>query len=165
VAFSPGGKILASGSLDETVLLRDLARRQLVGDPLKAHDSVWSVAFSSDGRILASAGIDGADKEVQLWDVARRERLGQPLRWQTDGTSSATTVAFSPNGKSLASVSGDTTMLWDVNFESWISRLCAIANRNLSLSEWQRYVGPNIGYSKICPNLPPGDGVESAPVR
>ena len=71
-------------------------------------------------------------------------------------------VAFSPGEKdtdwALASGSMDgTVILWDVNLGSWLDLACRIANRNLTMDEWQRYVGPG-PYRQTCPNLPPGRG-------
>ena len=108
IAFSPDGRILASGN-DNSVILWDVQRRQRLGRLTGHTDTVLSVAFSPDGRILASSS---DDKTVVLWDVRSRRPLGEPLKGHGDAVLS---VAFSPNGRTLASGSRDTTViLWDV---------------------------------------------------
>jgi len=131
VVFSPDGTKVASGSSDNTIRLWDVATQQQVGQfsgPVIDHEdslvwsitvrvripeeeelnSVYSVAFSPDGSMLA-AGSD--DKIVRLWDIKTGQQIGQLL----GHTNHVVSVKFSPNGTLLASGSDDKTIrLWDI---------------------------------------------------
>ena len=80
-----------------------MATQQMTGSwPI--YSPVFNLAFSRDGRLLASGNLD--DK-AQLWDMATRQPIGNPLIGYS--------LAFSPDGKTLAAGSTDgTVQLWDV---------------------------------------------------
>ncbi len=107
VAFSPDGKVLASGNADHTIKLWDLAAAAELRT-LRGHSgTVYFVAFAPDGRSLASAS---ADRTIKVWDVAS----GAELRTFRGHSKAAYGVAFSPNGEVLASASHDGSIkLWD----------------------------------------------------
>ena len=150
VAFSPDGRFLISAGGDGRVKVWDTASHRLWGSPLTGTDGavygaafsrtgmvaaagedgivrtydpesgnllkeflhgakVLAVAFSPDGGILASGGIDG---NTRLWDARTGKAVGVPLASQGEEVRG---LAFSPDGQLLASSNADHTVtLWTV---------------------------------------------------
>jgi RNA polymerase sigma factor (sigma-70 family) len=112
VAYSPDSKYLAVGQL-KGIALWDLATgqcvRRLTGiRPIRSSPLAFDLAFSPDGKRLAAALPE--EPLVRLWEVATGKQQN-PLRGHTKRV---TAVAFSPDGKTLASGSEDGTVrLWD----------------------------------------------------
>jgi WD40 repeat protein len=93
------------------------------------------VAFSPDGRLLASADRAGT---VRLWNPATHRPIGAPI--QTGAQNGVHGVAFSPDGRLLASADGDGTVrLWPVSlFAHTYATLCAYAGPP-TRQEWNHY--------------------------
>ena len=117
IAFDPGGSLLASGSVDNTIQLWDPTTSTLLAT-LEGHtESVLSVAFSPDGSRLASGGGDGT---VRLWDPATETLLATLETHKRE----VLNVTFSLDGQLLASGSGDgLILLWDLATETPVAKL------------------------------------------
>ena len=106
-SFSPDGKLIVSGSMDNTIRIWDAASGKQIGEPLKGHNSaVYSVAFSPDCKSIVSGSNDGT---ILIWDLTSRQIKHSPF------FDKVFSVVFSPDGNSVVSGSGYSIRIWDAS--------------------------------------------------
>ena len=140
--------MLAVGHEDGSIVLWDLRipkPRRLALSNLGGHTgAVNDLAFSDDGRTLASAGEDAT---IKLWNVRTARRLTATLAAHGGPVNS---VSFDRDG-TLASGSDDGTMIsWELDPGRVSGGICRRLRTTLSKSDWTRYV-PNHAYGRVCP--------------
>jgi WD40 repeat protein len=107
-AFSPDNQWIASGSLDQTVIIWDAGHREPV-HTMSAHGgNIFSLDFSPDSKLLASCSMD---ETIKIWDVDS----GRIHKLLTGHNYAVVRVRFSPDARYLISASYDgTAKLWEV---------------------------------------------------
>jgi WD40 repeat protein len=117
VAFSPNGRLLATGGLQDLRVYDLAARRVAVTWPTTA--PVSAIAFSGDGRLIAAgtrvqlrgqltdgsmvlAPVPGQSAAVAVWDLASGQRV-----WWAPAGQWVSAVAFSPDGRFTLASSGE----------------------------------------------------------
>ena len=130
VSFSPDGTRLAFGA-GANIKLRDMTTneniRTLHGDEV----AVISVAFSPDGKTLASTGRGSFYREVKLWDIETKE---DTITLEVDSRAGVATAAFSPDGTTLAFGTGHNIKLWDMTTNGDIHTLHGHENTVISVA-------------------------------
>jgi WD40 repeat protein len=154
--FSPDGRWLVTRSGNEVWLweVQSVLNSRIADDQppvrLKHEESVRAVAFSPDGHWLATAtGNPPGTGATRLWETATGREITRTAydNW-------VNTVAFSPDGRWLVHGGGDRlARVWLFQPEDLINEACARLTRNLTLAEWQQYLGDE-PYRPTCPNLP-----------
>ena len=129
VAFSPDNRWLASGGKDNVIKIWDLATGNILRTLYGHTSNINALAVSPDGKLIASGSGDindqrdlgaftqggvvgGAeDNTVRIWNV----QTGQQLQVLRGCELPVGAVAFSSDGRTLTSVSGDAIKVWDVS--------------------------------------------------
>ncbi len=136
VAFSRDSKLVVYRHGEEGVVVWDVAHRTQIGSALSGHKGlVTALAFSPEDKVMATGGQDG---KLILWDFATHQPLGRPLYGKGDEILG---LAFRPKTGELAVLADKGLLIWKIDEASWRRVACRIANRNLTVQEWNKFLG------------------------
>ena len=134
LAFSPAGNLLASWNSDDNIirvwdLITGKETLRLPADEKRNFESGVCFAWSPDGRTLAVAG-----RDIQIWELASLK-----VRCEFPGHKGVVrSLAYSPNGRQLASGSNDTTvLLWDAAHMEHLASSAKSLKPNELVEHWQ----------------------------
>jgi WD40 repeat protein len=145
LAFSPDGT-LATGAWSGIVDLWNPKTGQSIGhQTLVAPAPVAGIAFAPDGKTFATTG--GSSGGAKIWVTATQQQLGSDF---PGGAGQWGNIGYTPDGRYLIYVFGDgTAYRWPISLDAWEQHACAVAGRNFTPEEWQRFVGGR-AYSRVC---------------
>ena len=165
VAFSPDGETLASSSYDATLRLYNITTDTEI-TTIRERRSIKAIAFSPDGKTLAWVSVDIRTlvKTIKLWNMEMGEPSHANITEFSDPVFGITSIAFSPDGKSLVSAShGDGVVkVWNVDTGNAVdlghirirpstmssspdSTILALGDYNGTIKLWEVATGRNIG--------------------
>jgi len=148
VAFSPNGRLLATGA-SGVITLRDSQTGRPVRTLTIPNGYNGALAFSPDGSKLALLAHDGAE----VWDIATGTEIGTGLPGaspQSGTPGGPGRLLYTPDGRlAIVSPNGLATV-WNVNPAAWDKAACRIAGRQLTRAEWSRFVTTQ-PYARVCP--------------
>lgn len=137
-AFSPDGKLLASGGGDTSARVWEVATGKEIFKFQGHQRSVAAVAFTPDGRVLATADGGGRTphwqgnppQSIRCWELA----TGRELLRLDGHDSDVTSLAFTPNGTRLsAGLRNGTVLVWDMT-RKW--KPPSLETKKLAANDW-----------------------------
>lgn len=154
VQFSPDGSLLAYGTYEKKeqrggVVMYNMNTDQVDDRQFGGHKAgVYDIAFSPDGKLMASAG---ADKRIQMWVLDSPADL--PIEMENNN-SYIWDIAFAKGSDYLIAACHESEIrVWPTNPELLADQVCPKLSRNLTTDEWNKYVGNDIEYESTCVNL------------
>jgi WD40 repeat protein len=145
LAYSPTAPELAIGSSNGRIYLWNTQRGTQIAAITAAASNVVSVAYSTDGKLLAAGLRDGTSV---LLDRATGETLGQPFPAEPGALP---TLLFSSNGQLVINYTGTAT-IWPTDLAALQRYACQVAGRDITPGEWSNVL-PGRPYQHLCPSL------------
>ncbi len=150
LSFDPKRNLLAVAGSSGKIVFIQVEQQRIISELITGHTNrINTLAFSPDGSFLVTGG---SDNKMKLWRMPEQKDIGQSF---VIHPSAITSVEFDPKGVTLAS--GDNfgnIYLSNIQYLSMADTICNIVDRNLTITEWQQYVGNTYEYKTICQEKP-----------
>ena len=149
VKISNDGAYLAFAGEDTYVYLWSIHKNEMFRK-LRGHTSrINSIEFSHDGNLLATASFDNS---VRLWNLLDIDQF--PIVMKDNFNSYAWDVSFSNDDKYVVlGTSSGVIKKWPTHSEQMADEMCKQIKRNMTMEEWERFVGNNIEFRNTCISL------------
>lgn len=151
IRFSPDSNTI--GAVLNDKLVNRIALWELASAPPKL---LWEtfdergevgrdIVFSGTGLQLASA----ARNTIRIWDTKTGRVVDDLLLHLEEAEAYVSQLLFS--GDELIAVHSTGALIITLDVRSWIKKACEIANRQLTLQEWNYFIGETVPYENTCP--------------
>jgi WD40 repeat protein len=151
LSFSPDGRWLAGGGHSGVVHVFETDTWEAASSSITLHDHwMLQLEWLRDSHTVVTTGGDGT---VSLFDVERGLARTRPLPGSGEPGKSPAHLMPSPTD-ALVVLRGDRSgWRYPLRSSAWLSEACAIAGRDLTTAEWDRYL-PGREYQHTCTDLP-----------
>jgi DNA-binding SARP family transcriptional activator/WD40 repeat protein len=149
LSFSPDGRLLAGGGEFGTLHVFDTLS-WTAREPVRLGEgAMLQIEWLDDDRTAVATNEDGT---VALFDTERAVVRGTPLRGAVD-VGPAATYLFPDPGREIVAISERPSVLrYPTDPAVWLGEACAVAGRDLTTAEWDRYV-PGRPWEPTCTDL------------
>jgi WD40 repeat protein len=152
LAFSPDGSQLITGNSAGLVYAWALSgyEPETFGNQLSGRhtSTVNDIAFTPNGKLLATSS---SDWSIHLWNSSSLSQQQQPIVIN-DFDSWVLAIRFTNDGKRLVACGADKTVrIRNVDTADLYAELQKKVKRNLTVDEWNKYIGKDIPYDKVKP--------------
>ncbi len=145
LAVSSDGERFATGARAATIRVHEAASERLSTLLLGHEGSVTVLAFHAGDRRLVSAGYD---QLVIDWDVVRGTSAG--TIWSGTGARLMAPVWYDQDADSVWLSTSGRLIEVSLDPQDWIARACEVVGRDLTPTEWDRFVPGDAELRSIC---------------
>lgn len=150
IRFKPDDTILAMGDFEGFVELWNVGTREKVSG-IRAHTTqINDISFNIVLGQMATAGNDGS---VRIFNIRNITDITEPPIIISDNNGSVDAIRFSPDGQYIVSGTSEgkeNLVSRPVHIDYIVKDICSVITRNLTLEEWNIYVGKDIPYELTC---------------